>query len=573
MGNAGGRGSMPAPQEAPPFAMVRGSIFARPAKTRSQCARNFLAPKSLSNKHLSDDNKKSSLETISKTLAALPCKDPPEGDEFYAIKNPVGDGDADSQLQQLKKLTATNILVIEAFFARLRCTDGANPVLGQGELKLVDKPEHVRGDRIYVKSNIKTDQSIREKAKRITLLKQYPKYRIEHIRDACRFKCVVNSVYDAFCFLNLVANQSEWKIIKFDIEKYIEPKDFGWRFLGADLKMENGQLVELYVVFKQMDKAKKVPTRMELTELSNHDIYEQWRTKDLAHMDKEETKAFRADAAISRKVYNLAFFKTLNKTTFEDWCALFEGFETQEELGGAAWVKVAQKLYLRTLECRGNSHNFFLRQQSPGGQYRRLPSMHNLLVDSTYAWMDSSVTLQAIKEKIDLITPLPRSVQKITVENLDQMKQELAAASREVRENIVKNDQEMLDSLEALVNFYRFTNDVKQNKALSIVKTIIAEMEDMQAIEKVAYIATPKCINEILRKNSDYEIGHKIAAMSLIMNLASVIVLTRPEWSEVPRLGECPPPSPPPSPPNPTPWSASPRATSPAQRLFAPLPF
>ena len=57
-----------------------------------------------------------------------------------------------------------------------------------------------------------------------------------------------------------------------DIDKLLDPKEFGWRFIGCDIKMPNGQLVECYVVFSAMELAKK---------RSNHNIFERWRWRQM----------------------------------------------------------------------------------------------------------------------------------------------------------------------------------------------------------------------------------------------------------------------------------------------------
>jgi hypothetical protein len=47
-----------------------------------------------------------------------------------------------------------------------------------------------------------------------------------------------------------LVSDKRWTVVKFDIDKFIKPKEWGWRFIGADIQMANGLLVECYVVFK-----------------------------------------------------------------------------------------------------------------------------------------------------------------------------------------------------------------------------------------------------------------------------------------------------------------------------------
>ena len=92
-----------------------------------------------------------------------------------------------------------------------------------------------------------------QKSVRPAILEEWPEYTLAHVRDTLRFKAVVFNVHDAFEFLSaVVANNGEWEVVKLDIEKFVSPKEWGWRFIGADIKMANGQLVECYVVFIAM---------------------------------------------------------------------------------------------------------------------------------------------------------------------------------------------------------------------------------------------------------------------------------------------------------------------------------
>ena len=113
--------------------------------------------------------------------------------------------------------------------------------------------------------------------------------------------------------------------------------------MGLDIKLGNGQLVEAYVVFEQMDHAKKHPTRPDLSPDSNHDIYETWRACDLNSMSPSERRVYDKSAAMSRRIYNAAFYKTLEHTSYDEWQALFHGFD-------AGLQKRAHKLYVRMIE-------------------------------------------------------------------------------------------------------------------------------------------------------------------------------------------------------------------------------
>lgn len=155
-----------------------------------------------------------------------------------------------------------------------------------------------------------------QKSVRPAILAEWPDYTLAHVRDTLRFKAVVFNVHDAFEFLSAVVASDEWEVVKLDVEKFVSPKEWGWRFIGADLKMANGQLVECYVVFIAMEMAKKTVTRPDLAPISNHEIFEKWRTKDVEALTVDEKKEYAADQRTSTSIYNNAFMQTLNDTTF-----------------------------------------------------------------------------------------------------------------------------------------------------------------------------------------------------------------------------------------------------------------
>ena len=109
----------------------------------------------------------------------------------------------------------------------------------------------------YATIDEKSDESILNKVTRPKVLQEYPHYETPHIRDALRFKCVVGTVVDAFRLLALLVDETQWAergvhAVKVDLEKLLKPKKFGWRFIGCDLKMPNGLLVECYIAFAEL---------------------------------------------------------------------------------------------------------------------------------------------------------------------------------------------------------------------------------------------------------------------------------------------------------------------------------
>ena len=61
-------------------------------------------------------------------------------------------------------------------------------------------------------------------------------------------------------------------VAKLDIAKLKRPKEWGWRFIAFDFVMPNHQIVECYIVFSEMEAAKKTTESGALIcpERSNH---------------------------------------------------------------------------------------------------------------------------------------------------------------------------------------------------------------------------------------------------------------------------------------------------------------
>lgn len=151
--------------------------------------------------------------SISSRLVALPQNDPEEGPDFYALCTPIDILSTDHEkLAQLKTLRKENRSLLESFFRSLD---------GRGHIQYISKADNVKPGYCFIKLNCKTDESTLGKAVRPTLLEDFPRYGLEHIRDFLRFKVVVSCVIDAFLFMDLLLDQSGWKIVKFDIAKFV----------------------------------------------------------------------------------------------------------------------------------------------------------------------------------------------------------------------------------------------------------------------------------------------------------------------------------------------------------------
>jgi hypothetical protein len=192
---------------------------------------------------------------ISTALADCQLADPPEGLAFYAIQNNLSSETDRGMLDELAALTEKNIAVLQRFGAKSPKSQAEKQprakmksvVEDKSYLKIVDDFHQVRSGNVLIKYNVKTEASILAKSKRPAILAAYPHYTMRHIRDSLRFKVVVATYRDAFEILRVVVQESQWTVKKLDLEKLLQPKQIGWRFLGADLLIQ-GQLVECYIV-------------------------------------------------------------------------------------------------------------------------------------------------------------------------------------------------------------------------------------------------------------------------------------------------------------------------------------
>merc|ERR1711865_1028220 len=106
-------------------------------------------------------------------------------------------------------------------------------------------------------------------------------------------------------------------VAKLDIAKLRKPKEWGWRFLAFDFIMPNHQLVECYIVFTEMEAAKKEkrPDAAVCPELSCHEIFEKWRVRDTRSLLPAEEEGYRRDKAESVRRYNDAWQLVLSHTS------------------------------------------------------------------------------------------------------------------------------------------------------------------------------------------------------------------------------------------------------------------
>lgn len=153
------------------------------------------------------------------------------------------------------------------------------------------------------KVSFKETADIAEKASRPSIKADRPWFDVEHVRDALRFKTVLQDLRDLPRLIEDL-KKSGFEIIKCDAEKLLKPKGRGWRMAAFDLKAPNGQIIEYQIL----------PPEMERAGALEHQVYKQWRGKDVGTISPaEKSKILRADVE-ARKLYKQAWNQYLDRT-------------------------------------------------------------------------------------------------------------------------------------------------------------------------------------------------------------------------------------------------------------------
>ena len=189
------------------------------------------------------------------------------------------------------------------------------------------------------KSSYKLPERIIEKATRPIILAERPWHDVEHIRDALRFKVISNTLEDFGNSLRLMLEKTGAQVVELDTAKMFEPKEWGWRFAGADLRMPNGQLVEFYTPLAEVEAAKKA---------GNHALFEKWRNKDVAEImrDPDQREAYNADLIKSNQDYEAAFEKAMRRLGTDRNAALASWKSLTAALAGLELSPTREKLSL-----------------------------------------------------------------------------------------------------------------------------------------------------------------------------------------------------------------------------------
>lgn len=122
--------------------------------------------------------------------------------------------------------------------------------------------------------NRKATAKIEEKARRPATRSKYPWFRVEHIRDALRFRSVIRDIASFEVALEFLA-KTGMPVVKVDLEKMCHGNTWGWRCAALDFRFPaaNDQLVEYYVTFAAVMQANDGPC---------HKLYEEGREVSVA---------------------------------------------------------------------------------------------------------------------------------------------------------------------------------------------------------------------------------------------------------------------------------------------------
>lgn len=160
-----------------------------------------------------------------------------------------------------------------------------------------------------VSVNEKRPERILEKSRRPEIRAVKPWFDVEHVRDALRFKVVVDDVTEMPAVVRQF-RRAGFRLVKWDDQKLFEPKEYGFRIVAADLRAPNGMLVEAYFPLPEMEAAKKGP--------HGHALFERWRNKDVLKMSAAEYAQYEAAMARSRAAYRAAWEAYLARTAQDE---------------------------------------------------------------------------------------------------------------------------------------------------------------------------------------------------------------------------------------------------------------
>jgi hypothetical protein len=218
------------------------------------------------------------------------------------IVNPIDlEASQEEKVKQLEEMTKENKPILDRF------------------LKELDEKLGIESN-----TNVKKSKAILEKANRPEIKAKKPWHNVEHIRDSLRFKSKIDNIGQTIDIFNAL-KQAGMKFVKIDTKKMFKPKGWGWRFVGFDLRMPNGQIVEYYFTVKELE-AKGVKD-------VNHVLYSDWRGQTEEYIEANKA-AYERAITESYNRYNDAFNSYLSRVG-ESLTEAFASFAKVEAILGS----------------------------------------------------------------------------------------------------------------------------------------------------------------------------------------------------------------------------------------------
>ncbi len=138
----------------------------------------------------------------------------------------------------------------------------------------------------------KAPVDIRLKSEREEITQKKPWFGVEHIRDAIRFRTVIEDIKDLPKIVEELKSQG-FEIIKPDPEKLVNTRDLKLRMAPFDLRAPNGQIIEYYVLPRE---------QFEAMTGGHHDIYKKWRERKVETLSEAEKLERERDFAKARQM-------------------------------------------------------------------------------------------------------------------------------------------------------------------------------------------------------------------------------------------------------------------------------
>lgn len=182
--------------------------------------------------------------------------------------------------------------------AQLMALSEQNKPLVERFLKNVDTTFDTKSE-----ISVKTPQDILDKAKRPSIKETKEWFDVEHVRDSLRFKTPVDNLKDLPEIVKHLLD-SGFEVVKLDLDKLIKPKGRGWRMAAIDLKAPNGQILEYQLLPTEMNAAGKI----------EHQMYKQWRSKDVSKLNPAELNQKREVDAAAADLYTDAWESYLKRS-------------------------------------------------------------------------------------------------------------------------------------------------------------------------------------------------------------------------------------------------------------------